>query len=517
MRAALACLAVGSLLACGGGKGGAVATKPKGPVGPAIDADEAKQGASDLVEEIYGTLGRGNKDSLFTLLDDSLIVFGPRSTDMLGTRTDALVALDQVVDPRSDKTLAIKPGKLEVAPAPGGRSAWVVDTATFNGQPHTVMAVLTNAADLWLVEAVAIARAPAAAQVKAELAKDAVVPPGMTGPQRVDPDARLAVDKFRQGLLDQAAWGAELESHDDAIVVGPTAGEVARGKKAIQAMWKKRVDAGTRAVVVGDLTASVTDDGQLAWVSAPITRVEGDSTQPLPLRAFAVYEQGDGDWKLIALHESLALGEPGAGARFKNIVPPRPAEPKPPEVIADKPADKDKSKSKSKSETAKVEPKAKAKVEPKAKAKVAADPPKRKPPEEEPRPKAKVKQAKADDAEEQPKKKLAKADVDPPKKKAKTKADEEEEEEEQPKKKAKVKQAKADDEEEEEQPKKKAKAKAKAKADEDEGEEERPKKKKRTFADLSRGSKADREEDEQPQKKDKAMAKADVEEEEQPK
>src|SRR5262249_23918656 len=108
VRAALACLAVGSLAACvgQGGGGGGAAAKPKVAVGPAIDAKEAQQGASDLVVEIYETLGRGNTDSLFTLLNDSLIVFGPRSTDMLGTRADALVAIGQVANPKAKKKLA---------------------------------------------------------------------------------------------------------------------------------------------------------------------------------------------------------------------------------------------------------------------------------------------------------------------------------------------------------------------------------------------------------------------------
>lgn len=456
MRAALACFLVGSLVACGGGGGGGGGGKPKGPVGPAIDAKEAEQGASDLITEIYDTLGRGNKDSLFTLLDDSLIVFGPRSTDMLGTRADALVALGQVVDPRAKKTLEIGSGKLEVVAAPGGRSAWAFDIATINGQPHTVMAVLTNANDLWLVDAVAVARTPAAPQLKAQLAKDAVAPPGGAGTKKVDPDARSAIEKFQRGLLDQRAWGEELASRTDAVVIGPTAGEVTRGKKQIKALWKKRVDAKTRAAISGEITAAVTDDGQLAWVSAPITRVEGEGTQPLPLRAFAVYVQDGGEWRLIALHESLALGEPGSGAGFKKILPPRPVEPKPAEVIADKP--KDKGKGKGKGETAK-DRKAKAKK------------------------RARVKESKADDRDEQPKRR---------KKKRRTFAGSDDDGDDEPKKKAK-----ADDDE----PKKKKKKRRFVRADEDDDEQpKKKKKKKRTFA------RSDDEEDEQPKKKAKATA-----------
>jgi ketosteroid isomerase-like protein len=472
VRAAITCLLVGLLVACTG-RGGGGAAKPRGPVGPAIDAKEAEQGASDLVTEIYDTLGRGNKDSLFTLLDDSLIVFGPRGPDMLGTRADALVALGQVVDPKAKKKLAIRAGKLEIVAAPGGRSALAFDAASINGQPHTVMAVLTNASDLWLVEAVAVARAPAAAQLKSALAKDAVLPPGMAGTRRMDPEAKLAVEKFQDGLLDQAAWGDELASHAEALVVGPTAGEVARGKQAVEAMWKKRVEAKTRAAISGPITAAVTDDGQLAWVSAPITRVEGEGTQPLPLRAFAVYMQDGGDWKLIALHESLAVGEPGSGATFKKVIPPKPAEPKPAELIADKPkADAKPAKAAKAAKPAKAAKAAKAaKVEPKAKPK-AKEPPKKKPqPEVKARPEKPAKTAEAEvEVAPAPRKK--------PKTRSKAKAKDDDEDGDRPKKRTFARAMAGEDsgggEDTREAPKKAKKAKAAANAAEDP-----PKKKKK--------------------------------------
>jgi SnoaL-like domain len=509
VRAAIACFAAVSLVACAGGQGGVVA-KPKGPVGPAIDAAEARQGASDLVTEIYETLGRGNKDSLFTLLDDSLMVFGPRRTDMLGTRADALVALGQVVDPKTKKQLAIQSSKLEVITAPGGRSALAIDTASINGHPHTVMAVLTNSNDLWLVEAVAVAQTPTEQQIKAELAKDAVVPPGAAGAKKIDPSARPAVEKFQRGLLDQAAWGAELQGRADAVVIGPMAGEITRGKQDIKAMWKKRVDGKTRAAISGEITAAVTDDGQLAWVSAPLTRVEGEGTQPLPLRAFAVYVNDGGDWKLLALHESVALGEPGSGAPFKRILPPKPVEEKPPEVIAavqpkskdrDKGRDKDRDKDRDKGD--KVD-----KSEP-AKAKVAK---KASPDEETAKPK-KIKQDKAKASEA--------AEEEAPKKKKLAKASEEEAAEAEAPKKKKKKRSVFRDEDavaSEEASKKKSKSKAEAEEDEapkkkkklakaSEEEDEAPKKKKRSF--LRDDDEGEREES--PKKKSKSKAEAEEE------
>ena len=478
MRAGLACvLVLVPLAACIGGGGGGAA-KAKVAVGPAIDAKQAERGASDLVTEIYDTLGRGNKDSLFTLLDNSLIVFGPRRADMLGTRADALVALGQLVDPKAKKKVAIRRGKLDLVASPGGRSAWAFDLANINGEQVAVMAVLSNAADLWLVGAVTVAHTPAAQQVKAELAKDAVVPPGAMGTKKIDPAARPAVEKFQKGLLDQAIWGEDLASRTDSIVIGPTSGEVTRGKKDIKAMWQKRVDAKTRAAVSGEITAAVTDDGQLAWVSSPITRVEGDGA-PMPLRAFAVYEKDGAEWKLIALHESVALAEPGAGTSFKKIVPPKPAEPKPVEVaIADRPKDKKGDKKADKKADKRIDKKAdraekvadpaekKAK---KKKSKAAADP-------EPVKKKKKKKKAPSDDDDTDAPKKMKKqppADEDEAPRKKKVKQQPAADEDEAPKKK-KAKKKKQPAADEDEAPKKKAK-KSPA-ADEDEAPKKKAKK-----------------------------------------
>jgi ketosteroid isomerase-like protein len=325
--------------ACGGGGGGG-AVKPKGPVGPAVEGKQAEKDAAGLVTEIYDNLGRGNKDSLFTLLDNSLVVFGPRKVDALA-RTDALVSIGQVVDPKTKKVLRLRSSSLEVVASEGGRSAWAFDLVNINGEPHAMMAILSNADDLWLVAALSVAHTPGGKSMKDELARDAVVPPGAMGPKKVDPDARGAVEKFQKGLLDQELWGTDLSSRSDSVVVGPTVGEVARGKKEIKKLWKKRVELKTRAAASGEVTAQVTADGQIAWVSAPITRV-AEGSDPLPLRAFAVFEKAGGDWKMIALHESLAFDEPGSGASFRKILPPKPEEPKPPEVEKPKGDDKPK-------------------------------------------------------------------------------------------------------------------------------------------------------------------------------
>src|ERR1043165_8945687 len=203
----------------------------------------------------------------------------------------------------------------------GGGAFHVVN---FEGQSVAVTAVLSNTADLWSVNAAALAAVPSAGKVKAESARDAIVPPGATSTGKIGAQAQAVVDEFKKGLADQDSWGADLMSRSDAIVAGPSAGQVARGKHAIQQMWKMRTKAGVREAASGELTAAVTPDGQLAWLSAPVTRV-ADGEDPLPLRIFAVHEREGAAWKMIVLHEAVAIDQPGSGTAFKKIVPPAPA------------------------------------------------------------------------------------------------------------------------------------------------------------------------------------------------
>ncbi len=325
-------LALVLLVACGGGS--ASAPKAVKPKQTAVDEKQAEKDARGLVAEIYETLGRGNKDSLFSLLDDSLVVFGPRKSDALANRTETLVALGELIDPKTKKKLALRSGSLEVVASAGGRSAWAFDVVTIAGEPHAITAILINTDDIWQVNAAVIAHTPAKSTLKAELAKDAVVPPGAAAKAKQDPAAKAAVERFQKGVLDQTMWGADLSSRSDAVFVGPLVGEVTQGKKELKKLWKKRLAANVREAIAGDVISGSTPDGQLAWVSAPVTRV-ADEEEPIPLRAFAVFEKSGDGWKLIALHESLALDEPGAGTPFKKLAPKEPE--KKPEV-EEKPA-----------------------------------------------------------------------------------------------------------------------------------------------------------------------------------
>ena len=326
------------------GCGGASAPAAKAPKEDAVDERKAEKGAKDLVGEIYESIGAGDTDGLMSLLADPLIVFGPRRTDAMGTRADALVALKAQIDPKAKKKSAVHSGSLEVVASPGGHSAWAFDVLDVGGQPMALTAVLSNADDIWQVQSAALAHTPPMKSIRAELKKDAIVPTGVSAVTKIAPAAQAAVDKFKKGLAEQDLWGSDLGSLSDAVLIGPATGDVTRGKSDIKKAWKKRMKANTRASAAGDITAAVTPDGELAWVSAPVVQF-ADDDDPLPLRDFAVFEKSGADWKLIALQESLALDEAGAGASYRKTVPPgtaKPAEAPAPPPVADKPKKKKK-------------------------------------------------------------------------------------------------------------------------------------------------------------------------------
>jgi ketosteroid isomerase-like protein len=336
-----------ALVAVLGACGGSSAPAARAPKEKAVDERTAEKGAKDLVGEVYDSIGEGDTDGLMSLLSDPLVVFGPRRGDAMGTRADALVALKAKIDAKAKKKPSVKSSGLEVVTSPGGHSAWAIDVLDVAGEPMALTAILTNADDIWQVHAAALAETPSMRSIRDELKKDAVVPPGLSAPAKVDDAAKAAADKFTKGLADQEVWGDDLGSRSDAVVIGPASGDVTRGKSDIKKLWKKRLKANTRDTAAGDVTAAVTPDGELAWVSAPVVQF-ADDVDPLPLRLFAVYEKADHDWKLIALQESAAVDAPGAGVNYRKVTPPALAKAAEPPKPAATPAPKKKPKKKKK-------------------------------------------------------------------------------------------------------------------------------------------------------------------------
>jgi ketosteroid isomerase-like protein len=297
---------------------------------PPVDARTAESDAKGVLDEIYESVGHADTDSLLTLAVDPLVVYGPRKADVHTSRADALVALKAIVDKRAgQRPRPVTSGELAVVASPGGHSAWAVDVIVVGGEPMAFTAVLSNIGDVWQVAAADLAATPPMKSVRAEVKHDAVVPPGMAGVAKIDPAAKLAVDKLTKGLVDQSILGDDLASRSDAVFAGPGSGDIVRGKDELKKLFKKRIKDNVRETAAGQMTAATTADGQLAWVTMPVVRFEED-LDPIPLRVFAVFEKHDADWKLIALQESVAVDAPGSAASFKKLAPPaKPAEPAP--------------------------------------------------------------------------------------------------------------------------------------------------------------------------------------------
>ena len=292
----------------------------------------AEKDATGLLDEVYESIGQGDTDGLMTLAAEPLVVYGPRKGDAHATRSDALVALKASVDPKKKRAVRSS-GSRTVVASPGGHSAWAFDVVDVGGEPFAVTAVLSNADDVWQLSAAQLARTPAMKAVRDEVKRDAVVPPGMAGVAKIDPAAKLAVDKLVKGLTDPSVWADDLERGADAVLVGPGSGEVERGAAGLKKLFKKRMKANVRETAAGETTAAATSDGQLAWVTLPVVRFE-DDVDPLPLRVFAVFEKRDAQWKLTALQEAIAVDAPGAGAAFKRVAPPAPPKVEAPPPVA---------------------------------------------------------------------------------------------------------------------------------------------------------------------------------------
>lgn len=348
MRARFAvALALALAAACGGGGSDKDVEAPK--LSP-VDERQAEKDAKGLVTEITQTIKRANTDGLMALLAEPLVVFGPRHTDQLSSRTDTLVALRERFDAmgRGAKP-SLETSTLSVVASPGGLSAWAMDVVQVQRKPMSALLVLSNDDDFWVVVAAAIAHTPPMREVRAELKKDAIVPPGMPGISKVSDSAEAAVARFKRGLADPSLWAEDLGKRSDAVVIGPSAGDVTRGKKDVAKLWEKRTKVNMRYAMAGELTAATTPDRQLAWVTVPVVRF-ADDDDPLPLRLFSVFERREGAWKMIALQESLHIDEPGIGANFRKVTPPAvKAEEPPPEEPAAEAEPKKKKKKKKKS------------------------------------------------------------------------------------------------------------------------------------------------------------------------
>ena len=285
---AYALLLVGlSLAACGGG---AAATKDRGA--PAADTGDAAAAARSLVQEIYADLRRGDVDGLQSVVAADVFVVGPAGKDVYVERSDAVVALGGFL--RSGDRHKLTSRALKVTSSPNGHAAWVSDTLEVDGVAVLLSAVLVENDGLWSIVAVHVGRPP-----RGTPGTRAALPGGVTA------DARAPVTLYRAAVTAPERFVEQLADGPAVLVLGPGAKDVSRGPKPVKKLWKKRLAAKPSMSLDGEPRAAVTADGSLAWVFANVSVAAGGG-EGEPYRELAIYQRDGKDWKLVALHDSVA-------------------------------------------------------------------------------------------------------------------------------------------------------------------------------------------------------------------
>jgi ketosteroid isomerase-like protein len=302
------------LVACGGGG----AAKVKAP--PPVEASQAEEGARDVIEEIYESLGHGDAAGTLGLLAPELLVVGPGPQTVYVDKSAAVVALTDAFDGLAKHK--VKSKSLVVFAAPRGHSAWAVDKVTVDGETYLMAAVLTESDDLWVVTAVSVAR-----PVKDKEVAGAVRPATPAVAAKAPDASVLAI--FEEAIAGREDAIDQLD--DDALLVGRN-GTITDGSEKVAKAWikpvkapkkkkkkkKKKHHADDEAEVAdappppppsatlmakGDPIIGVSPDGDLAWVVADVDVAEPDK-DAVPLRFFYVYERSGDGWKLVVAHEA---------------------------------------------------------------------------------------------------------------------------------------------------------------------------------------------------------------------
>ncbi len=258
---------------CGGS-----AAKPVAP--SAQTEDQARQDAKAVVDEGYRALKSGDTDDLLSLLSDEVVVLGPRPSDMMRTRADAVLALREVIDPR--KKTKFQAGGVKLAIATGGRSAYAVDKLTFGGKPVVATALVDGAAATWRVTAVALAPLVSEAAKKKAASAGTLSAPAATAEVPIGDGGSGPTQALASGLSDVSAWVSALADEPGALVI-TSDGSVASGKKAIgraAKQWSAVAMEPTSAIF-----SVVTGDGKLALVTCLAQRQGKEPSEPTPSSA----------------------------------------------------------------------------------------------------------------------------------------------------------------------------------------------------------------------------------------
>ena len=300
-------LVVGLLLSCGAPVVKARATRPADVED--VTPKSAARDATSVLDEIIGALRRGKTDALLPTVVDQLVVLGPGGDHHFTSRSDAVVAMSGYLNNHND-TLKISAGKPVVGVAMGGHSVWLVQNLTVGNDAFIVTALTSEKNGIARLAAVFLSPSMPMKKVRKAVKNQQLTIPARTLPGTIKDDAGAAgaLAAFTRGVVDNSLWEADLVAQsetDKALVIGPSVEQFAGDTKALKKYWKKRNDNGVALKLVDKPRSGVTQDGQLAWVTAAVEQTE-DNDDPLPLRIFAIYSHDDeGAWRLVALHQAV--------------------------------------------------------------------------------------------------------------------------------------------------------------------------------------------------------------------
>lgn len=289
------------LAGCGG--------KAPGPAKPETMSEErARQDSRAVIDEVYRALKSGDSDDLLSLVSDDALVIGPRTSDLTRSRTEAVMALREVIDARKKTRFATAGVKLALGP--GGRSAYAVDRLRLGGQPVLAAALLDGQGTIWRVAAASLATPlPAAAAKKAAAAGTLGAPATNTQPPLAEGQA--AVKAMAAGLAQPASWLGALAADADAALLSSDGG-VATGKRSLERAAKRYADIAFAAT--SPIASVTTADGQLAMVTCLATK-QWKAEAPRTVRLTAIFRRVSANakldaadsWQLAVFQESHAI------------------------------------------------------------------------------------------------------------------------------------------------------------------------------------------------------------------
>lgn len=281
------------IAALGAACGGAPRTAEE-PAAGGQSRKETTRRAREVVNAAYAALRRGDLDSLQPLFAADARVVGPGGADVFTTRTDVVVAMAGSLARKKHK---LRSRGLTIAPSASGRSAWVADQLELDGVDYRITAVVAEADELWQVTALHVSR-PARDGAAAGTATPVAATAG-------DPAGGEVAELAEAWMAAPEKLTEQLPKRGDAVVYGPGARDVARGLKAIRKHWKKVVAGQPKLAARGPVAVTLSPDGALAWVAADVDVAAGQAAA-VARRLFLIYARIDGEWRLVAVHESSA-------------------------------------------------------------------------------------------------------------------------------------------------------------------------------------------------------------------